>query len=138
MDLNQILAKIKKGGGRITKTRKTVLATLLLAKQPLSAFELLTTLKNKKLIVNRTTIYRELSFLVKNGFVREVQLIGKPSLFELSYEHRHHLICLKCNRVKPVLLGKHLDHQEKKINREEKFKITGHSLEFYGLCEKCQ
>lgn len=138
MGLNELLDKIKKIGGRMTKTRKTVLETMLSSDRPLSASEILSVFKGKKNPINRTTVYRELSFLMKNGFVHEVRLLGKPSLFELSQEHRHHLICLKCDAVKPVVLGRHLDSHEKKIMRHERLKITSHSLEFYGLCEKCQ
>ncbi len=138
MGLNELLDKIKKIGGRMTKTRKTVLETMLSSDRPLSASEILSVFKGKKNPINRTTVYRELSFLMKNGFVHEVRLLGKPSLFELSQEHRHHLICIKCDAVKPVVLGRHLDSHEKKIMRHERFKITSHSLEFYGLCEKCQ
>lgn len=138
MNLNETLEKIKELGGRMTKTRKAVLEMMFSCNRPLSASEILSGLKKRKLTVNRTTVYRELSYLAKNGFAREVRLIGKPSLFELSHEHRHHLICVKCDTVKPVVLGKHLDSHEKRIFENEKFKITKHSLEFYGLCEKCQ
>jgi Fe2+ or Zn2+ uptake regulation protein len=138
MGLNELLNKIKEIGGRITKTRITVLATMLSSDRPLSASEMVSVFKGQKIPINRTTVYRELSFLMKNGFIHEVRLLGKPSLFELAHEHRHHLICIKCDAVKPVVLGKHLDSHEKKIMRHERFKITSHSLEFYGLCEKCQ
>jgi Fe2+ or Zn2+ uptake regulation protein len=138
MSLYELLEEIKAMGGRMTRTRKTVLETLLSSARPLSVSEIGSVFKSKKISINRTTIYRELSFLIKNGFIHEVRLIGKPSLFELVHEHRHHLICTKCDAVKPVVLGRHLDSHEKKIMRHERFKITSHSLEFYGLCEKCQ
>ena len=138
MSLNDFLDKIKESGGRITKTRKAIFEIMLSCNRPLSAADILSCLKKRKLPVNRSTIYRELCYLAQNGFVREVHFIGKPSLFELSHEHYHHLICVKCDGVKSVVLGKHLDNHEKKIMKDERFKITGHSLEFYGLCEKCQ
>lgn len=138
MSLNELLEEIKAIGGRMTRTRKTVLEALLSSARPLSASEIVSVFAGKKIPINRTTIYRELSFLLKNAFIHEVRFIGKPSLFELTLEHRHHLICIKCDAVKPVVLGRHLDSHEKKIMRHERFKITSHSLEFYGLCEKCQ
>jgi len=138
MSLNELISKIKLSGGRITKTRTAILEHLLAGGKPVSSAELLNALKKKKIIVNRTTVYRELVFLVENDFVREVRLIGKPSLFELSHEHRHHLICLKCSDVKTVVMDNHLHEEEEKIMKKQKFKTIDHCLEFYGLCQKCQ
>ncbi len=138
MDLDELLKKVKSSGGRITKARMIILEYLLLCDRPVSAAEISVFFQKKGILPNRTTVYRELLFLVKNGLTREVRLNGKPSLFELAGEHRHHLICLKCRCIKPIIMGNHLKNHEKKIMEKEKFRITSHSLEFYGLCEKCQ
>jgi Fe2+ or Zn2+ uptake regulation protein len=138
MTLNELIEKIKLLGSRTTKTRKAVLECMFLSNEPMSSSNILSALKNKKILVNRTTVYRELIFLMENGLVREVKLIGKPSLFELSHEHRHHLICIKCNKIKTIIMDNHLHEEEKKIMKQEKFEITDHCLEFYGLCQKCQ
>lgn len=138
MSLNELIANIKLSGGRITKTRTAVLEYLLASEKPISSADILNALKKKRVIVNRTTVYRELVFLVEQGLVREVRLIGKPSLFELAHEHRHHLICLKCNEVKTVVMDNHLHEEEEKIMKKQKFKTVDHCLEFYGLCQKCQ
>ena len=138
MTLEVLLQKIKKIGGRITKTRTATLSLLLSATKPLSAAELLVSLKEQGLVVNRTTIYRELNFLMNHNLLKEVRLIGEPSLFELQLEHCHHLVCLKCHAVKKITLCNHLESQEQQIMKKEKFKISDHSLEFYGLCHLCQ
>jgi Fe2+ or Zn2+ uptake regulation protein len=138
MTLEILLQKIKKVGGRITKTRSATLCLLLSATKPLSAAELLVLLKEQGLAVNRTTIYRELNFLMNHNLLKEVRLIGEPSLFELQLEHCHHLVCLKCHAVKKITLCNHLESQEQQIMKNEKFKISDHSLEFYGLCHLCQ
>lgn len=138
MTLDILLQKVKKVGGRITKTRTAILSLLLSATRPLSVAELLVLLKERGLTVDRTTIYRELNFLVNHNFLKEVRLIGEPSLFELQLEHCHHLVCLKCHAVKKITLCNHLESQEQQIMKKEKFKISDHSLEFYGLCHLCQ
>ncbi|MFZ4648639.1 MAG: Fur family transcriptional regulator [Patescibacteria group bacterium] len=138
MSLNELLEKVRNRGGRITKTRIAILDYLLSAKQPLSSTEIINHLRNASLIVNRTTVYRELAYLVGNGFVREVKLLGKTVLFELSEEHRHHLVCLKCHQVKTLAANHELCQQEAIIRQEDGFKVLDHSLEFYGLCKKCQ
>lgn len=103
----------------------------------LSAAEILKYLKKHNPKINRTTVYRELLFLTKHAVVKEVLLSGKAPFYELNQDKHHHLVCLNCDSIKPVSLGKHLLAEEKKVYRKEKFKITAHSLEFYGLCKKC-
>lgn len=138
MKLDELLEKVKNVGGRVTKTRTVTLSLLLSTLKPLSAAEILILLKEQGVIINRTTIYRELNFLVSHNLLKEVRLIGEPSLFELQLEHCHHLVCLKCHAVKKITLCNHLGSQEQQIMKKEKFKISDHSLEFYGLCQLCQ
>lgn len=138
MNLDELIEKAKLAGGRTTRTRMAILSYMFSLDKPASSKEILNFLKTKKILVNRTTIYRELSFLINNCIAREVRLIGKPSLFELAYRHCHHLICLKCNKVKTIAMDNHLRSEEIKIMKKEDFKITNHSLEFYGLCQKCR
>lgn len=138
MNLESILNEIKKLGGRVTKTRTVMLSILLVATKPLSAADLLLLLKEQGLVVNRTTIYRELNFLLGHGILKEVRLLGEPSLFEFQLEHCHHLVCTKCHAVKKVNICNQLASQEKQIMKKENFKINDHSLEFYGLCHLCQ
>ncbi|MFA5886562.1 MAG: transcriptional repressor [Patescibacteria group bacterium] len=137
MPLIKLLEKVKSLGGRLTKVRQAVLKYLIKTKKPISALEIMSYLSQHGLNVNRTTVYRELSFLVKNQLAQEVRLIGQATRFELSGEHRHHLICLKCRKIEMINLAENLIAQEKKIKKTKKFKITSHALEFYGLCKKC-
>lgn len=139
MSLNELLAKVRTKGGRLTKTRIAILSGFLLAIKPLSPLEIISYLEGEKIQVNKTTVYRELSFLLENNLIREVRLLeGKAALYELSNEHRHHLICLKCRQIQNLPANHQLCQQEKIINQQNDFKILDHSLEFYGLCKKCQ
>lgn len=139
MSLNELLAKVRSRGGRLTKTRIAILSGFLAANKPLSPIEIIAYLAGEKIQVNKTTVYRELSFLLENNLIREVRLLeGKAALYELSNEHRHHLICLKCRQIQNLPINHQLCQQEKIINQQNDFKILDHSLEFYGLCKKCQ
>ena len=139
MSLNELLAKVRTRGGRLTKTRIAILSGFLVATKPLSPLEIISYLEDEKIKVNKTTVYRELNFLLENNLIREVRLLeGKAALYELSNEHRHHLICLKCHQIKNLPADHQLCQQEKLINQQTDFKVLDHSLEFYGLCKKCQ
>jgi Fe2+ or Zn2+ uptake regulation protein len=131
------LAKIRAGGGRITGVRKALVEILFAARSPLAPSDILKKLRRKKLSPNRTTIYRELIFLVERGIAQKVQF-ERGSYFEISSTHHHHLICRKCKSIEEVVLGPHLENQEHNIYKSRGFKVTSHSLEFYGICKNCQ
>lgn len=138
LNTEKLLEIVKEKGGRITKTRRLLFSVLIEARQPLSSSEILAKLKKDIPSLNRSTIYRELMFLCSNGILKEVMISGHPPLYEIVSGHYHHLVCTKCQRVKAIKMDKHLEDAEKEIGRHEGFKITDHSLEFYGLCSECR
>jgi len=122
---------------RQTKTRQGVLA-LLKKKSPLAAPVILAGLKKLGVSVNKTTVYRELEFLLNKKVISEIVFRDGLKRYEPKpSEHSHHLVCVDCQAVEQVVLDKDLDEQEKKISQRSHFKILHHSLEFYGLCRKC-
>ncbi|NCT54399.1 hypothetical protein GW758_00365 [Candidatus Falkowbacteria bacterium] len=55
-----------------------------------------------------------------------------------KHHHHHHLVCLECNSIIKVEMENHLEKQEQKLAKKNKFNIVNHSLDFYGYCQKCQ
>ncbi|MDO8509576.1 MAG: transcriptional repressor [bacterium] len=137
LSLEQIIQKIKKAGGRITKVRQGVIAILLVADRPIDAAELAKRLKKKKITADRTTIYREVLYLLHNSIIHRVQLNDGAQYYEILDEHHHHLVCTSCHSIVDMILHNDLEEQAKKIWKKEKFKVTDHTLEFFGLCAKC-
>lgn len=86
-----------------------------------------------------STIYRGLEALVGCGVVSAMNLEHKREiLYELAHEHHaHHLICTECHKVFHVEECP-VDLLEKELEKQYRFKVQSHSLEFYGLCEHCQ
>lgn len=135
--MDTILQKIKADGYRLTKIRKAMVMILCNQRCLIASSDMQTRLSKSHIKADRTTIYRELRFLLEKNIIRKIQLGDDKTYYEISAEHHHHLVCTKCNKIKEIVIGKHLEEQEKKIYKKEKFKITSHSLEFYGLCHKC-
>ena len=133
-----ILQKLKADGHRLTKARLAIIEFLTDANRPSTAATILSTLKCKGFLTDRATVYRELNFLIANNIVSQVQFTGKVTHYEIESDHHHHLVCIKCNSIKEIVLGKHLGHHERQIFQKEKFKVVSHALEFYGLCQNCQ
>lgn len=134
--LREALSLIKSRKKRITKTRESVLDTIYNFTRPVSAPEIL---KKSGLKVNKTTIYRELDFLLGQNLIKEVKI----SHYIIHYEssslgHHHHLICQSCGSVEEIVcdeLEAPLETLQKRVS--SKFSIKQHNLEFYGTCSGC-
>jgi len=136
MKNKNLLNKIKENGGRLTKVKIALLNLLEKQGCPITLVQISAGLKKAKISADRTTVYRELKFLMENKIVEKI-VLGGVEYYELISEHHHHLVCLKCRKIEEVFLDNHLENQEKKLAKKSGFKITGHALEFFGFCKKC-
>ena len=135
----RLLADLSTKGYRTSKIRTALVEILSAHHEPITVPDLLLALSKKKISANKTTIYRELAALKHERIVQEVQFGENKKRYELvSEDHHHHLICLECDRVEDIELANDLTTIEKKISRNNRFKILNHALEFYGLCAVCQ
>lgn len=128
---------LRERGYRVTPIRKALLKILEEKRLPLSVSGIAQALKSKKVSAHKTTVYRELSCLEREGLVMPVR-IGRALQYQLpSEDHRHHLVCTECHLVEDVVLPDDLNEQEKTIEKSKRFRITRHALEFFGVCREC-
>jgi len=137
MNSDLTISSLQDKGHKITKVRRGVIKIFSDVSIPLSANQVEQMLFKVDINVNKATIYRELQFLLKNGFIVEVYL--HPS--EVSYEssklkHHHHLVCDKCGSIDNVT-NCLADALEEDIYKKKGFRIKSHTLEFYGICKNC-
>lgn len=140
MNKHLILSNLKQKGARLTNVRQNMVAIFSQTKTPLSAMDILQQLKKRKLTVNKTTVYRELTFLLQGKIITALALDREQKRYELLAEHHHHLICQNCRTVEEVdfpEIEKLLSSVEKKLKKKNKFSKILHSLEFFGVCSKC-
>ncbi len=133
-----ILEGLKSSGHKMTPVRKSLIEVLLGSDTPLSIEEISNLLKSKKLTPNKTTLYREVEFLKEEELLQEIDFGDGKKRYEISSSHHHHIVCINCKTVVDVPMEEDLDSKEKQILLKFKFKPVGHSLEFFGLCTKCQ
>lgn len=136
--IEKILADIQEKGYRHSLAREAILEGLVSISRPVSVPELVARIARSGKIFNKTTLYRELETLKKFGFVEEVLLQSDRMLYELSGEHHHHLVCVSCGEIRDVKSRQSLAAEERRLSNEERFTILNHSLQFFGLCGKCQ
>ena len=88
--VKKILGQLKDNGQRITTLRRVILYIMEKFDSPLSAGDILSEIAKMGLSANKTTVYRELEFLIKSEIAETVQLRGREQKYELAGEHHHH------------------------------------------------
>ena len=106
----------------------------------MSAPEILGLMESMGHPVNKTTVYRELDFLETQEIARSIIVADGMRRYELAHGngHHHHLVCTGCNAVECVEIEQCITEDVSCIERRSGFKVTEHSLKFYGLCQRCR
>lgn len=132
--------EIRAAGKRMTRTRQAVLSVLESTKYPLSPTEVYACLKKQNVAIDPVTIYRNLDTLKAIGLVTQLKLHQEEQFryeMKAGREHHHHIRCKSCGRIVDLLLCP-LKKLTAMIERETRFVVGDHSLEFSGWCPKCQ
>lgn len=123
----------------MTPVRKFLLQTFRDSRKPLSANDILASLKKAKLDCNRTTVYRELNFLQEQGIIKGVDFGDGAKRYEgAGGTHHHHFLCSNCGLVIDINLKNDLESEQYALEKAHGVKIESHSLEFFGICKNCQ
>ena len=120
-----------------TRSQERILNLLKSLKQSISAQSIYVELHNRNQGMGLATVYRSLEGLKLEGLVQVRTLTNGESLYSLVHRDKHHLTCLQCGRSIPI--EQCPVHQlETELESKKDFKIFYHTLEFFGLCNKCQ
>lgn len=137
MDVND---ELRASGKRMTRTRRAVLSVLERSQYPLSPTELYAQLKKHKVAIDLVTVYRNLVALKELGLVTQLELHQEGQVrYEMKEgrQHHHHIRCKGCGRIVDLLLCP-LKKLTAVIEKETRFVVGDHSLEFSGWCPRCQ
>lgn len=133
-----IIRSLKEGGFRVTPLRSAMVRELDQAGKPLSAAQLMERLERSGLRPHKTSIYREIGFLIKQGVVKRLTFGERQDRFELAaMEHHHHAVCERCGEIEDIDCSSGIRKIEEKLY-ERQFQVRFHMVEFIGLCRRCQ
>ncbi|WP_035988048.1 Fur family transcriptional regulator [Leptolyngbya sp. KIOST-1] len=122
---------------RRTRSQEKVLTVLKGLSKPISAQDLYVEMRQEGNTMGLATVYRALDALKLEGAVQMRTLPSGESLYSLPQEDRHHLTCLQCGIT--IAIDECPVHSlEKDLHQAHQFKIFYHTLEFFGLCPRCQ
>ena len=122
---------------RKTSSRDAILSCIKNSRTPLSIDDIKKILQKKQIQIDEATIYRTMKTFVEKGELQQIDFQeGKFRYESASLPHHHHVVCEKCGAVEDVPVKE--DLLEKQLRIKTKFKVMRHSLEFFGLCNRCQ
>lgn len=119
------------------RSQQRIIKLLYEVNRALSAQEIYMELRQRNQALGLATVYRALESLKLEGAVQARTLPTGESLYESIERDQHYLTCLNCGASVPI--KECPVHQlEEQLENSHKFQVFYHSLEFFGLCEKCQ
>ena len=119
-----------------TRSQQRILRLLKKLNRAISAQDLYVELRKGGKGIGLATVYRSLEALKLQGLVQMRKLPSGESLYSSVKTDQHHLTCLDCGESIPI--NKCPVHQlETELQTTHQFKVFYHTLEFFGLCERC-
>ena len=134
---SKILAEIKKAGYKLTPQRRAVIDALCRTTVPATPGDIHASLLSQHPDIGLVTVYRTLELLQQLGLLCRFNDGTAVSFKAGPAEHHHHLVCRGSGDV--VKISGHCPLElESLLEKETGFQITGHQLEFSGICRTCR
>ena len=130
---------LKESGLKYTRQREIVLNILYHSDTHFTPESLYMEIKRKEpnLNVGIATVYRTSNLLEDSQMVTSLSFGAAGKKFELANKpHHDHLICKNCGKI-VEFENSIVERQQALIAKEHKFKLTGHLMQLYGICETC-
>ena len=136
----QIKQDCQAQGLRFTALREQVYRLILLAAQPIGAYELLDLLQSaSEKVVAPPTVYRSLEFLLRHGLVH--QLNSSKAFFACSQPTDRHvaafLVCRCCGEVQEFSHPS-IQTMLTEVEQSTNFATQSSIIELSGVCQRCQ
>ena len=135
---NKIAGIIRENGYKLTPQRHAVLKVIAASHDHLTPDAIYQKAHMENPDIGLVTVYRTLELLGELNLVCRFHAPDgcRSYMMRRPVEHHHHLVCSRCGRVVDFTDCTLVD-LEKRLAKETGFGISGHLLEFYGLCPDC-
>jgi Fur family ferric uptake transcriptional regulator len=137
-EVDEILERLRRHGGRVTTPRRVILDAMLTADDHhLVAADIVATVRQQHPDFYESTVYRTLDRLVELQIVDRIQLGQGPAVFHLSHRPHQHLVCDQCGAVSeadPDLL----DEVAEVLEGDQGFLVNPTTTTLHGLCAACR
>lgn len=138
--IDELKKIVKQKGLKYTEQREIVLSILIRAEGHLSAEEVYNLIKTEKpnSQIGIATVYRALGFLEEVNLITSITFGTEGKKYESNNKaHHDHLICTLCGKI-VEFIDDEIEKRQERVAKKNKFKITSHSMQLYGVCQSCQ
>ena len=135
---NKLQRYLDKNGLKSTKQRKVILDVFLKLGTHCSLEQLLGAVQEEMPQIGLATIYRTMRLFVDARLAHEHRFDDGLMRYEPFHEgeHHDHLICTSCGQIFEFE-DEIIEARQKLIAKSYGMRIISHTLEIYGICEKC-
>jgi Fur family ferric uptake transcriptional regulator len=124
-------------GIRMTQQRRAILSVMETAKKHLDAAQLLRKAQRLDASVDRSTVYRTLQLLKRQGLIDELDLMhihGEGHYYERKLNRDHiHMACLRCGKISEFVSDV-FEQLKQQVESDCRFRIVVSRLEIGGYC----
>ena len=122
---------------RMTRQRQVILNELLKSEAHPAADEIYKAVRRKLPHISLGTVYRNLEILSQAGMIGKLDTGSPERRFDGRMDRHYHIRCQQCGRVEDVPL-KPLSQIEARLEKQIDYDVSGHNLEFCGICPECK
>ncbi len=95
------------------------------------------TLRNEMPSVSMGNVYRNIKILIEEGRIKCREFGDGVEHYDAKTDLHYHFVCEKCNGISDFNMPVQNDI-ERIAKENSKNIISGHTIQFFGLCEKCK
>ncbi len=122
---------------RATPARIALMQLFESTKKPLDVQTMIEYLHDKDIKTDPATVFRIMQMFTQKGLTRQLDFQEGKFRYELAGEEHHHLMCTNCGDIEDIS-DCNISVLQKDIEEKKQFIVQRHSLEFFGICKKCQ
>ncbi|MCU0481798.1 MAG: transcriptional repressor [Anaerolineae bacterium] len=138
MIISPRLERLRDAGYKLTTARATVLGVIETHEGHMTSAEILDEVSKRDSSIGRASVFRTLDLLTRLAIIRPTYTSGSatPTYVLMPDGHHHHIVCVQCHQtIEFEDCG--LGVLSERLEAEFGVKLTGHLLEFYGVCGDC-
>lgn len=136
---HQRLQRLRDAGYKLTNARIAVLQALEEGGGHMTSTQVIEAVAQQDASIGRASVFRTLELFTALSIIRPTYIDSSvtPTYVLMPNGHHHHIVCVQCRQV---IEFDNCGLQQLAHQLEERygFHLTGHLLEFFGVCAECQ
>lgn len=121
---------------RMTHQREIILEELRRSHTHPTADELYEKIRKRVPRMSLATVYRNLEILSAAGLIQKLEISGRQKRFDWNPGPHDHVLCTACHRLDNIDITGPVPELPREL--DQRYRITGRRIEFFGLCPHCQ